>query len=27
MQQYTGVYLLQNYSTCFGFERHPKHVE
>ena len=23
MQQYAGVYLLQNYSTCFGFLSHP----
>ena len=22
MQQYAGVYLLQNYSTCFGFLSH-----
>ena len=23
MQQYEGVYLLQNYSTCFGRLSHP----
>ena len=23
MQQYAGVYLLQNYSTCFGCLSHP----
>ena len=23
MQQYAGVYLLQNYSTCFGSLSHP----
>ena len=23
MQQYTGIYLLQNYSTCFGCPSHP----
>ena len=23
MQQYAGVYLLQNYSTCFGCISHP----
>jgi hypothetical protein len=23
MQQYAGLYLLQNYSTCFGFLSHP----
>ena len=23
MQQYAGIYLLQNYSTCFGFPSHP----
>jgi hypothetical protein len=23
MQQYAGVYLLQNYSTYFGFPSHP----
>jgi len=23
MQQYAGIYLLQNYSTCFGFSSHP----
>ena len=23
MQQYAGVYLLQNYSTCFGCLTHP----
>jgi len=23
MQQYAGIYLLQNYSTCFGFLSHP----
>ena len=23
MQQYSGVYLLQNYSTCFGCLSHP----
>jgi len=23
MQQYAGVYLLQNYSTCFGCTSHP----
>ena len=23
MQQYAGVYLLKNYSTCFGFLSHP----
>jgi len=22
MQQYAGTYLLQNYSTCFGFPSH-----
>jgi hypothetical protein len=22
MQQYAGVYLLQNYSTCFGCQSH-----
>ena len=27
IQQYAGVYLLQNYSTCLGCDRHPKHVE
>ena len=23
MQQYAGIYLLQNYSTCFGYPKHP----
>jgi len=23
MQQYAGVFLLQNYSTCFGCLSHP----
>ena len=23
MQQYAGVYLLHNYSTCFGYLSHP----
>ena len=23
MQQYAGVYLLRNYSTCFGCLSHP----
>jgi len=23
MQQYAGVYLPQNYSTCFGCPSHP----
>ena len=23
MQQYAGIYLLQNYSTCFGRLSHP----
>jgi hypothetical protein len=23
MQQYTGIYLLQNHSTCFGCPSHP----
>ena len=23
MQQYAGVYLLKNYSTCFGCLSHP----
>jgi len=23
MQQYAGVYLLQNYSTCFECPSHP----
>ena len=23
MQQYAGIYLLQNHSTCFGFPSHP----
>jgi len=23
MQQYAGVYLLQNYSTCFGCPSYP----
>jgi len=23
MQQYAGAYLLQNYSTCFGYLSHP----
>ena len=23
MQQYAGIYLLQNYSTCFGCPWHP----
>ena len=23
MQHYTGIYLLQNYSTCFGRPSHP----
>ena len=27
MQQYAGVYLLQNYSTCFGCLSHPSSEE
>jgi len=23
MQQYAGIYLLQNYSTCFGYPSNP----
>jgi len=23
MQQYAGIYLLKNYSTCFGRPSHP----
>jgi len=23
MQQYADIYLLQNYSTCFGVSQHP----
>ena len=23
MQQYAGIYLLQNYTTCFGCISHP----
>ena len=23
MQQYAGIYLLKNYSTCFGCPSHP----
>jgi len=23
MQQYAGIYFLQNYSTCFGCPSHP----
>jgi len=23
MQQYAGIYLLQNHSTCFGGPSHP----
>jgi len=23
MQQYAGIYLLQIYSTCFGYPSHP----
>jgi len=23
MQQYAGIYLLLNYSTCFGCPSHP----
>jgi hypothetical protein len=23
VQQYAGIYLLQNYSTCFGCSSHP----
>jgi hypothetical protein len=23
MQQYAGIYLLQNHSTCFGCPSHP----
>jgi len=26
MQQYAGIYLLQNYSTCFGCPWHPSSV-
>jgi len=25
MQQYAGIYLLQNYSTCFGCPSHPSY--
>ena len=27
MQQYAGIYLLQNYSTCFGCPSHPSSRE
>jgi len=27
MQQYADIYLLLNYSTCFGSDGRPKHVE
>jgi len=27
MQQYAGVYLLKNYSTCFGCLSHPSSGE
>jgi len=27
MQQYAGVYLLQNYFTCFGCLSHPSSEE
>ena len=27
MQQYAGIYLLQNYSTCFGCPSHPSSGE
>jgi len=23
MQQYVGIYLMQNHSTCFGCPSHP----
>jgi len=23
MQKYAGIYLLQNYTTCFGCPSHP----
>jgi len=23
MEQYAGVYLMHNYSTCFGRQSHP----
>jgi len=23
MEQYAGIYLLQNHSTCFGYPSHP----
>jgi len=23
MQQYAGIYLLKNHSTCFGCQSHP----
>jgi len=23
MQQFAGIHLLQNYSTCFGYPSHP----
>jgi len=23
MQQYAGIYLLQNHSTCVGYPLHP----
>jgi len=23
MQQYAGIYLLQNHATCFGCPSHP----
>jgi len=26
MQQYAGIYLLQNHSTCFGCPSHPSRV-
>ena len=27
MQQYAGIYLLRNYSTCFGCQMHPSSGE
>ena len=27
MQQYAGIYLLQNHSTCFGCPSHPSSGE
>ena len=27
MQQYAGIYLLQNHSTCFGYPSHPSSGE